>query len=163
MKKTPKNHFWNIALFTRFNLPMYVICNWYDGFWSVHRWHHQFEAPRPRVGQKLTTGWHYHQGMYETPKSADVICEQPPPKTHRKKISQKFDFMFLRENFFSKMFNTTIPCNDRFTFQQKHESLPFRCIWRQGCHKNKRWRQAVWISVSWSENVTIYQTKWVCL
>ena len=23
--------------------------------------------------------------------------------------------------------------------------------------------QAIWISVSWSENVTIYQTKWVCL
>ena len=25
MKKTPKNHFWNIALFTRFNLTMIVI------------------------------------------------------------------------------------------------------------------------------------------
>ena len=26
MKKTPKNHFWNIALFTRFNLHMTVVC-----------------------------------------------------------------------------------------------------------------------------------------
>ena len=29
------------------------------------------------VGQKMTTGWHNHQGVSETPKSANVICEQP--------------------------------------------------------------------------------------
>ena len=28
-------------------------------------------------GQKLMTGWHKHQGVSETPKNADVICEQP--------------------------------------------------------------------------------------
>ena len=29
------------------------------------------------AGQKLMIGWHKHQGVSETPKSADVICEQP--------------------------------------------------------------------------------------
>ena len=29
------------------------------------------------VGQKLMIGWHKHQGVSETPKNADVICEQP--------------------------------------------------------------------------------------
>ena len=27
--------------------------------------------------QKLMIGWHKHQGVSETPKNADVICEQP--------------------------------------------------------------------------------------
>ena len=27
--------------------------------------------------QKLMIGWHKHQGVSETPKYADVICEQP--------------------------------------------------------------------------------------
>ena len=29
------------------------------------------------AGQKLMIGWHKHQGVSETPKNADVICEQP--------------------------------------------------------------------------------------
>ena len=29
------------------------------------------------AGQKLMIGWHKHQGVSVTPKSADVICEQP--------------------------------------------------------------------------------------
>ena len=29
------------------------------------------------AGQKLMIGWHKDQGVSETPKSADVICEQP--------------------------------------------------------------------------------------
>ena len=29
------------------------------------------------VCQKLMIGWHKHQGVSETPKNADVICEQP--------------------------------------------------------------------------------------
>ena len=30
-----------------------------------------------RGGQKLMIGWHKHQGVSETPKNADVICEWP--------------------------------------------------------------------------------------
>ena len=33
----------------------------------------------------------------------------------------------------------------------------------ENCVYIETFDQAVWISVSWSENVTIYQTKWVCL
>ena len=29
------------------------------------------------ASQKLMIGWHKHQGVSETPKNADVICEQP--------------------------------------------------------------------------------------
>ena len=29
------------------------------------------------AAQKLMIGWHKHQGVSETPKNADVICEQP--------------------------------------------------------------------------------------
>ena len=37
------------------------------------------------------------------------------------------------------------------------------CIFLPWCNICSVCTQAVWISVSWSENVTIYQTKWVCL
>ena len=30
--------------------------------------------------QKLMIGWHKHQGVSDTPKNADIICEQPLSK-----------------------------------------------------------------------------------
>ena len=34
------------------------------------------------AGQKQMIGWHKHQGVSETLKNADVICEQPPKLSH---------------------------------------------------------------------------------
>ena len=42
------------------------------------------------AGQKLMIGWHKHQGVSETPKNADVICEQPLT-TYLKKITDNGD------------------------------------------------------------------------
>ena len=39
--------------------------------------------------QKLMIGWHKHQGVSETPKNADVICEQPLRKKLNKSHPQK--------------------------------------------------------------------------
>ena len=38
------------------------------------------------AGQKLMIGWHKHQGVSETPKSADVICEQPLREPVKKSV-----------------------------------------------------------------------------
>ena len=35
------------------------------------------------AAQKLMIGWHKHQGVSETSKNADVICEQPLITVHR--------------------------------------------------------------------------------
>ena len=46
------------------------------------------------AGQKLMIGWHKHQGVSETPKSADVICEQPLMASHGNGMLKTSNQMF---------------------------------------------------------------------
>ena len=85
--------------------------------------------------QKLMIGWHKHQGVSETPKNADVICEQPL-KTNQAAFAVSSFYAGFLDNCKSmndlKMFTfcSIFTRSNIFSFSQPHSYI-FWWEWRR--------------------------------